>query len=241
MKDIIWLLSGIIGTVLFVLIRKAILRKAKQNIFSTHKLIKSEGFNIKKFVRGMIGIFDGEGWGKDLVSLFNIRKIVIYFIILSCIFGYGYWKGQQGKPIKVDIGYGKEAMIQITPDTWLHITKDGSVYVEDNKGNKLKQVSVKDIQGLKEKLAPYGFELKPIGVIGWGLGESGTSGEAGAGLSIFRYWQMRLDTFLTNKAIYIGTSYKLNKIKMPHSSVGIAVGKGFKGDNRVLFYYRWEF
>ena len=114
--------------------------------------------------------------------------------------------------------------------------------MEDYEGNKLKQISVKDVPGLKKKLAPYGLQLEPIGIAGFGVSDYGKSGiEVGAGVSFFRAWKIWIDAFLTNRGAYLGASYKLDDIGMDNSRLGVGGGKGYLGDNRAIVYYSWEF
>jgi len=208
-----------------------------KNIFncSIGKRYPKEHFELKKFGRGF-NILNPIWWSKALSDFFKV--LIICGIIFGLIFSWGYINGTRNKPIKIDIGYGKEAIIEINEvGDHLYIDKKGFVYVRDKNENILKQVSVKDIPGLKKKLAPVGFQLKPIGVIGAGFGLEGGAFEGGAGISFLRYWKMELETFLTNRGIYIGSSYKITD----NSNVGLGVGKGYKGDNRMILYYRWKF
>ena len=195
-------------------------------------------FDRKKFFSGFLGLLDPIGWAKDIVGIFNIRKLVLYVAVIICFSVYFYVQGRGNNPVQIDIGFGKEAIIEINKEgDQLYIDKKGFVYIRDKEGNILKQVSVSDIPGLKKKLAPVGFQFVPIGVMGGGLGLKGAKFEGGFGVSFFRYWKMELESFLTNAGIYIGSSYKITD----NSGLGIGVGKGFKGDSRVLLYYRWKF
>ena len=195
-----------------------------------------ESFQWTKFKK-MFYLGNGVEWIKSIKEIIDIRKLTIYLVIIGLIFAYGWYNGVQGKPIKVDIGYGKEAMIKLDGH-FLHIAKDGSVYVEDKDGNRLKQISVRDIPSLKRKLAPIGFQLQPIIVAGYGISDFGRSGiEVGAGVSFLRYWKGRLEAFITQRGIYAGTSYKITD----NSGIGLGVGKGFKGDNRAIIYFRTKF
>jgi len=196
-----------------------------------------ERFDIHKFGK-MFDLTDGVEWIKSIKEILDLRKLVVYGVIISCIFGYGWYRGVQGQPIKVDIGYGKEAMINLDDKTNLHIDKTGLVYLEDKQGNKIKQISVSDIDGLKRKLAPIGFQLQPIFVAGAGFGNDGLEQEVGFGVSWLRFWKARADVLLTQHGIYpIAVSYKITE----HSGSGLALGKGWKGDSRVFWYYKFEF
>jgi len=215
-------------------IRTHILRETKREVQQTFK----ERFDKKKFIRGMFG-FDLVGWAKDIYSLFNVRKLIMYGILISLFYGYGWYKGRMGKPVTFDFQYEKEFYIKLDGH-YLHKPKNSKqLEILDKEGHKIKDITVSDIPELQRKLKPYGFQLKPIGVLGIC---STKEFEGGAGISFLKYWAWRLETFLTNKGIYIGTSYKLDKIKLENSSIGVGIGKGFKeGDNRILFYYRWNF
>jgi hypothetical protein len=202
----------------------------------------TENVSWAKFRAGMVDIISPVKWLKEIHSIINLRKIIIYAIIIASIFAYAYNKGHSNRPVKIDIGYGKEVVIELIKDSQLHIYKDGSVWLEDKEGNKLKQIGVKDIKGLKEKLSPIGFQLQPIAVVGYGLSDYGDSGvEAGSGISFFRFWQGNLEAFLTNKGIYGGASYSLTQLGMDNSAIGIGVGKGWEGDNRGILYFRMKF
>lgn len=228
MKEILVLLSFFIAGWLFSNLRGKILDRVKDTA--------KEVFDIKKFRAGLFRVTDKVSWAKDIAEMFNVRRLIIYGLIASSLFGYAYWKGQQGKPIYLDIAYGKEVQIKLNGD-YLHIKKDGTVYVEDKNGNIVKQLAVKDIPALKRRLRPIAFQLVPIGVMGGGLSSDGIEFEGGGGVSFLRYWKWRLDTFLTHKGIYLGTSYKITD----NSGVGIGAGKGYQGDNRVILYYNWKF
>jgi len=67
----------------------------------------SEPFSWSKLWEGFISFLNPTMWAKDLVSLFNIRKLTIYAVIIAGIFIYGYSIGNQNVPVKVDIGYGR--------------------------------------------------------------------------------------------------------------------------------------
>jgi hypothetical protein len=190
-------------------------------------------------------LFDGIEWIKSLkeIGVLDARKWIILSIILGVVFGYGWYQGKQGTPVKIDIGYGKEAMIKLDGH-YLHITKEGYVFVEDEDGNTVKQLSVKDIPALKKKLAPFGIQFEPILVTGFGVSDFGRSGgEVGAGISFLRMWQTRADAFLTNRGVYVGVSYKLEGLLpyLKNSRVGIGLGKGYRGDNRAMVYFALGF
>jgi len=201
-----------------------------------------EQFNVVKFLKGMFTCLNPVLWAKDIASIFSIRKIIIYIVIIASIFGYGYIKGLQNKPIKVDIGYNKEAYIRLDKN-FLHITKDGTVQLEDKTGKIIKTITAKDMPEISKLLAPISLQLKPIGILGYGVGTNGTSGiEFGAGVSFFRFYKASLDAFLTNMGAYLGVSYSLEGIGLKNASVGFGAGRGWKSnDNRGIVYISVKF
>ncbi|RLG13665.1 hypothetical protein DRN69_05265, partial [Candidatus Pacearchaeota archaeon] len=157
-------------------------------------------------------------------------------LIIGSIYGYGWYKGRLGKPVIFNME-GKNAYIKLN-NHYLHIKPDGTADVVDkDRKTILKEIKVSDIPELRKRLKPIGFQLKPIGILGIGVGKNKTKFEGGAGISFLKYWKWRLDAFLTNMGIYLGTSRKVSL----NSALGIGVGKGYKGDNRILFYYSWKF
>ena len=205
----------------------------------------SEPFEWSKFWSGFLGFFNPTLWAKDLISLFNIRKLIIYVVIIAGVFFYAYSIGNQNVPVQVDLGYGREAIVNLGNGEYMWIQKSGEVAIIDNanpeKAKVLRIIKIKDLGALKGKLSAIGFQFKPIAVVGYGLGLKGDGGiETGAGISFFRYWRGSVEAFLTQKGVYIGTSYRLDRIKLSNTSIGIAVGKGYKdflgNDYRVMIY-----
>jgi len=218
------ILIGItIGLIIFSF-RDFLFSKAKEEVFDKKKL--------KKFVR----LNEASLWIKDIYHLLNLRKLIIYSIITLSIFGYGKYVGLKERVPTFDLK-GKETYIKLN-EHYLHVKKDGTAEVVDkDKKTVLKTIKVKDIPVLREKLKPYGLDIKPIGILGYGKG-----GEAGAGLQIFKWFQWRLDGFLTNKGVYGGVSYKIHFKKINNSYLGLGYGIGYKeGDKRAIIYYKWTF
>jgi len=250
LKEILILLSFFIAGGLFVYLRGKIFNRVKKMILPQPKLNASIGntyhrdgtevVSSKKFVQGFFSFFNPVLWIKDIVSLFNMRKLTIYLLIGGILFAYAYWQGQSGKPISVKLGWGKEAIIEINADEdYLHIDKNGNVWVKDKNGNVLKQIKAKDIPTLRKYLRPYAFQLKPVFIVGGSAGLDGIGAEIGAGVSFIRAWKMSLEAFITSHpAVYLGTSYSITD----NSGVGLAYGKGLKEfDDRIMIYYRWRF
>jgi hypothetical protein len=215
--------------------------KALKKEKTTYK--NGESFSINKLLKGMFSILNPVEWAKTLreIGILDVRKWIIYALIIGSIYGYGYFKGIGNKPVNFDL-QGKEATIALN-EHYLKIERDGTAKVVDKEGEVLKVIKTKDIPELRKALKPIGFQLKPIGILGMGLGnDKGVSAEGGAGVSWFKFYRANIDSFLTNRGLYpFGVSYKLDQIGLKNSSVGVGGGKGFKGDTRGIFYYKWEF
>ena len=205
----------------------------------------SEPFSWSKFWQGFASFFNLTLWSKDLVSLFNVRKIIIYAVIIAGVFFYAYSIGNQNVPVVVDIGYGREAIVNLGNGEFLWIKVNGEVVVIDNanplKARVLRIIKVKDLGALQSKLTAISFQFRPIAVVGYGMGLKGDGGlETGVGISFFRYWRGSVEAFLTQKGVYVGTSYRLDRLHLNNTSIGIAVGKGYKDflgdDYRVMIY-----
>ncbi len=247
--NILLLVSFFVAGLLFSYLRSFIVKRVREQIVAhidekeiveIYKGTKKEKFNPKKLKKIFI-LTDAVEWIKSIKEILDLRKMIIYLTIAGLVYGYGWYKGRLGKPVQFNLDYEKEFMLKIDGH-YLHKPKNSKqLEIIDKNGKKIKDVTIADIPELQKKLKPVGFELKPIGVLGMGVGESENSFEGGAGVSFLRYWSWRLETFLTNKGIYLGTSYKLNRLNLNNSSIGVGAGKGFQGDNRVIFYYKWEF
>lgn len=221
--NIVIVISGII-----------VFRLIKPNSCSTAN-VATECFNWKKFLK-IFDLGNGVEWVKSIKEIIDLRKAVIYLLIIGSFFAWGYVRGVKNTPIKIDIGYGKEAKINLG-ENYLYIDKQGAVYLKDKQNNVIKRITVQDIQGLQRKLSPIGLQFEPIAVVGIGTGKNYTGFEAGVGVSFFRYFKMKLDAFLTQKGVYLGTSYKITD----NFGVGIGAGKGWKADNRVIIYGSFKF
>ena len=230
-KDLLFLFTGIAVASLFVYLRGKIMKQITTQT--------KEHFDTTKFKEGLFNVKDKVGWAKDFVSEFNLRKIIIRLTIISIIvgviYGYGWYQGRLNTPVKFDLR-GQEAHIQLN-DHYLHILENGTAQVEDKHGAILKEIAVKDIPELRRALKPYGFQFKPIGIIGYGVSTEKKGFEGGAGISFLKYWKWQIETFLTQYGIYLGSSYQITN----NSGLGIGAGKGYDGDNRIIIYYRWRF
>ena len=218
------------------------LTKAVMTYLSTKQPKKSgvETFQPAKLVEGF-ALFNHVLWAKRLVSAF--WNIIIYGVIILIILGVGYYNGHSNKPVAINLGYGKEAIIELNKDgDYIHIEKNGAVYVKSKDGKILKQVSVKDIPNLQKVLSPFALELKPFVMVGgsYGTRDGQMQLEAGVGVQFARLWRVTLDAFITTfPAAYIGTSYQLTD----NCFVGVAVGKSLRDfeDTRGIVYLKWRF
>jgi hypothetical protein len=201
----------------------------------------AEPFSLLKFLEGMLSVLEPVNWAKDFASIFNIRKIIIYAVILGAFFYGLHWRipvfDLNGSTLS-----GKSYSIDLGGNQTLNLTKAGRLQVVDTKTGKVeKNIRVSDIPQLKADIKPIAFQFKPIGVAGMGVGTSGAQAEAGVGVSFLKVYNFESDAFVTNGGAYLGESYRLEKFASGNTSVGLAGGLGWKGDMRVMAYVRWEF
>jgi hypothetical protein len=210
---------------------------------SSEVKVLTEKFSVQKFLAGF-NLANPVVLGKWLTSA--IRTTIILTVIVGIIFGVGYYKGFHGKPIKIELKDGKEAYIKLDGH-WLHIAGTGSVYIEDENGKVIKQITAKDVKGLAEELKPFGFELRPFAALGVGASLDNVGAEAGIGVQWAHFYKIQFDSLITTGGFYpLGFSYSLRDIKMPNSSVGIAIGQGYsvlrgQRDDRIFIYGKVKF
>ena len=234
-KDLITLFVFFSAGMLMMYLKDKIFNKAKEVVKETAST--KEAVDVNK-LKKIFTLTSAVEWIKSIKEILDLRKLIIYLTIVGIIFGYGWWKGKQDRPIVLDLRYGKETVLILNGEQ-LHIDKNGHVFVEDSKTGKIiKQLSVKDVPGLSRTLAPYGFKLEPFVLGGGGISGKGEVGlEVGAGVSLIQVWKANLDAFLTNRGVYGGVSYKITD----NSGIGLGVGKGWEGDNRAIIYYKFRF
>jgi len=237
----IGILIGIVFSVpIFIWIKNRKTPQSKQSGQVT------EPFDIKKFFSGF-ALFNPVAWSKRFVSFF--WNVVLYGVIIGAITFYGYTLGNKNQPVNVNLGYGREAIVKINNNEYMHITKSGEVHLQDKaddtKAKTIRVLTVSDLGNLQSKLSPIGFQFRPVAVTGYGLGIGKDGGfdngiEVGAGVSFFRYWRGSVEAFLTQKGVYVGTSYRLDRIYLSNASIGVAIGKGYRDfinpDIRVMVY-----
>jgi hypothetical protein len=268
LKDILLIISGLAGGYILILLKNKFFGKAKEvlnkviseddknkvkdladkGIISQSVATKicsspkdTECFNKEKAISGMTNLKNPVLWMKDIASLFNLRKLIIIGVIIGVIFGYGYWKGRENKPVNVNLN-GKEVMAFIGENRWLHITKEGEIHIVDNpdhaKATYHYVVKTKDIPALYAKIKPYGIDIKAFVTAGGSLGQTGIKPEAGIGLQYFRYFKWYLNAFITNVALYpLGLSYQITD----NFDILAGYGYGYKGDQRIYIGGKWRF
>ena len=210
------------------------LQKKKQELLVS----KKEPFLWSKVREGVFSLLNPVLWTKDLVGVFNVRKLIIYAVIVGCVAFYFYNKGKGDTPVQTNIDYKQELIIVLNGEELYKPAMSNDIFIRDTKTKQiLKHLKAKDFPALRKKLTAIGFQMQPIFVGGVGIGANGAEGEVGVGLSFFRYWKMQLEAFLTQRGIYVGTSYAITE----NSGAGIALGKGWSGDTRFMLYYRFNF
>jgi hypothetical protein len=209
-------------------------------------LTPKEPFSIKKLAANGLGLLDPVGWAKWFTTF--IKTVLVLAIIAGLIFGYGYWKGKKktinSTPISVQLAYGKEAMIQLDKDgkSFMHITKDGAVHIQDSRDDKTAKVhytiTAKDVPELFEKLKPYGFDLKAFLAAGGSLGSTGAKAEVGIGMQWYKFYKANINSFITSVGVYpIGIGYRLTD----NIDALLGGGFGYKGDQRVFLGIKAKF
>ena len=277
LKDVISVVSGILGGVAFYFFKDKIFNKAKttaktvilKKVVSAEEMAKAkdlyeggfiskstyeellphavavpETFDAVKAVTGLTKINDPVLWMKDISSIFNLRKIMIYLAILgviaTAIFGYGYYKGKINKPVQIAVNAEMEFTIPVPNSPLaLHHGKNSTTleWINLETGRVVATVKVKDIPELQKILKPYGFRFKPFVTVGGSLGEKKTGFEAGAGIDFFKWFKWNANAFITNLGGYLGVGYNITD----NFDIMLGVGKGFSGDNRVGLFGKFKF
>jgi hypothetical protein len=177
-----------------------------------------------------------------------IKTLIVLALIAGIIYLVGYRRGRKKTvndiPIKVELKYGKEAMIQLNKEgtEYLHITKNGDVHIQDSKeditAKNIYSVTTKDIPGLWEKLKPYGFDIKAFIAAGGSIGNTGPKSEVGVGMQWYKFYKTNINSFLTTTGIYpIGIGYRLTD----NIDALLGGGFGYKGDQRVYLGIKAKF
>ena len=222
-KFLLGFISVIVVAFIFQLLYALVISKSKN-------IVRGQKFRWRKFLSGF-SLFNVSLWAKSFHILW--RHIVIFAFIFSAIYGYAYFTGLRNRPVTTTL---KNVYVPVK-DGFVYFDKWGRVYLTNKDKKILKMFKNKEIEGLEKQLKPYGLQFKPIGVLGYGISGKENKFEGGAGISFLKWFRWRLETFLTNKGIYLGGSYKITS----NSSLGLGAGKSYDSDNRVIMYYRWNF
>lgn len=251
-KEILLLGSFFLAGFLFTYLRSKIIKKSvsvlktnypEQYNASIGKIYKAgkEVFEWKK-CKNIFALTSSVEWMKSIKEIIDLRKLVIYGIIITVLCSYTYWKGQQGKPISVNLNYEESVEIQV-PKSDLRLYKpknSNQLYWIDKQGNKT-SVKVADLPALQKALRPYGIIFKPYVIGGIGIGMKHTGMEGGIGTHFLKYYFWRLNASLTSRGVYLGIGYKLSGLKLDNTSLNLSYGKGWAGDDRVLVGITIEF
>jgi hypothetical protein len=266
-NTILLLLGGLISGIIIVYLKNFISKKFKKEVstllpehFSTaidnitsdikkvEDKIKSssivEEFSGKKLLTGMTKVNSLTLWAKEFSWIFNLRKLIIVGVILGVIFGYGWYKGKTEHPATINLDYGKEIIAPLNKEhnLWLHITKDGSVHVQDNQNDKIAHnsyvIKVKDIPELAKELRPYGLDLEPFVTAGGSVGTTPAQVEAGIGIQLAHWYKMNFSPFITNVGLYpLGLGYRITE----NSDILLGYGIGYSGDTRYYLGMKFKF
>lgn len=188
------------------------------------------------------------------MGLLDPKGIVTIVIICSLIAGIFYWKGIKNTPVEIGndlIAYDKEFTLRLDK---VELSKLENPALKKPKNSRLlyyydwrndtlgNPIKVEDIEELRKKLKPYGWESKLIGVMGIGASLSDVSAEAGIGYRYVKLWQIRGEMVVTNKGIYpLSVSFKPDWV-LSNTSVGVSGGKAWEdGSGRVMVGINTEF
>lgn len=229
MNTLFLIIIGIGIAFIFSYLRGKIITKVKDTAF--------EKFDSKKLRAGLFRINDKVSWVKDIVSIFNVRKLCILLLIAGVVYGVGLYRGKLGKPINVDLNYEKSFTLQLNGQT-LHKPKNSSeLELRDKKGNKIKTITAGDVKELQRKLSPFGFILEPYFSTGIALTDKGIKQDTGIGINWLKFYKWRIGNWLSNNGIWIGVDYKLTE----NFAIGGGYGKGYKGSGLVGIRGQFKF
>jgi len=192
-----------------------------------------EKFDWKKFRQGMFNAFSKVQWSKDISSIINVRKLIIYAIVIAGFFGWAYWQGKKSKPVNIDC-----AKLANTKAVLSCSYSKGDKHVVEFKSGKMyfDEVAVKE--GQIPALKPYGFHFKPFVCAGVGTGNGESEKELGLGVSVGKFYRVDLNGYLTDKGFYGGVGYRLTD----NCHVVGGYGKDYKNlKERVNVSLKWSF
>jgi len=187
-----------------------------------------------KFKQGFFSLLNKELWGKDITQLINVRKLIIYGVIVIGFFGWAYWKGKSTNPINIDCkqleGFTAKVIANYRGEHEVSF-KNGQM-LWDGKTVKAGQVP---------NLKPYGISFQPELLACYGKYGKST----GLGVEVLYFYDLNLDLYgATDKTANIGLSYDLKNISnmLQNSSVGVSYGKKIgTGETDYKVYFKLKF
>lgn len=195
-----------------------------------------EVFQVKKFLKAF-KLNSLVLWVKDFLSMFNLRKLMFYALIIGVVYYYGVNKGKLGQPAIIPLSYEEEVHIKLNGTT-LHKPPNSRIFeVLDKKGRVIKIISTGDVKELRRKLSPYGFVLEPHFSYGVAITSKKAKQDVGLGLSWLKFFRWRISNWISNNGIWIGTDYKMTD----NFGIGIGIGKDWKWESLMGFRGRWDF
>ena len=229
-KNIFFILSGIVCATLFVFIKNKVVNKTKE--------IVGEKFSLPKFLSGLTNVTSSTSWAKTISTLFNARTLIIISVFLGVYGGYMYLKGKQSTPVNFQISFDEEINIPVPKDTIAFQKPKFSSKAYWLKENGTKQTMIiKDVPSLAKALRPYGFRLRPFFTAGGSLGEKKSGGDFGVGIDFLKWYRSNANVFITNQGGYVGVGYQITQ----NFDILLGAGKGYMGDNRAYIGGKWKF
>ncbi|MHA1437900.1 MAG: hypothetical protein ACTSPD_10015 [Promethearchaeota archaeon] len=197
-------------------------------------------------------------WCKTWIrmGILDPKGIATWFILIALVITTIQWIGAKNKPIEIStdlVAYDKELSIRLDPKEVANIGAD-SIGIKKPANSRVlrhwnwrddilgKPIKVENVDQLRDKLKPYGFENKFIFVGGVGISTNDVSGESGIGYRYARLWKLRAEIVATEKGFYpISVSYKPDWF-FKNTNVNIGFGKQWEeGNNRYFFGGNVEF
>jgi len=193
-----------------------------------------EPFSIDKFKDGMFSLINKVQWSKDITSIINVRKLIIYLVIVIGFAGYWYWQGKKTKPIQINC----PALEGFHADV---IGKSRDKHSIDIKGGQMLFDEKPVVNGQLAGVKPYGLSFQPELISSYGkFGKS-----IGLGAEIIYFYDLNLDVFgSTDKTANIGISYDLKQFSswLNNSSLGVSYGKKIgTGETDYKAYFKLKF
>lgn len=242
----------------FPIIVKKILRFfslfKKKKLLKSMKTLKSNKF--KEIFNNLFNIWDWKYWGKTLLSLLNLRFLLILILILVGSF----FINQRFAKVKIiNLKDLINVEINIPKDAeYFKITEYGVEFFRRKETNEKKDIKIKteninNIPELRNQIKPVGFVFEPFFTSGIGGNLKGVRPESGIGADFIKYYAWRggvwgtysgqSDNFLDSFAGYAGIAYDMSKIfpKLHNSKIRVGVGTSAQKDVRGYIGFSFDF